>query len=223
MQLRLYILLPALLLACIATAQRSDGEGWSAIGIEYELNKRTEIAGNIQARFAGWGTRTKTVFGEAAISREVVDFLKLKLNYRFGPRWGLGGFETTRHRTNLDATVGAKSKDFKYSLRLRYQVESDNPLRTEIAPTRETTVRLRPKVKYKLNKKNDLSLAGELFMPVNTPAPRLIDGYRLGASIEKDLKGGRSFSYGYLYEQPVYVAGGAATHILSLEYNFSFD
>lgn len=206
--------------AVLASAQPADGEGWAGVGVSHKLNKKIVASGALQVRVNGWGTQVKTSFAEASLSYKYNKYIRLKANYRWGPRWNGAGFSANRHRTNIDVALKYRKKPFTYSLRTRGQLEYDNLYQTEIAVARTYTLRIKPKVSYRVNKKTDFAVAVELFKPLNSRLGNRIDNLRFGASLAKDLKKGRSVSYGYALEQGINVPGPGTTHIFAVEYNF---
>ena len=209
------------LLLLSAAAQRPDGETWTGISLGYKINKKLRAEGALQARVNGWGSNLKTVFGAAALSYKYNKHVRLKANYRYGSRNSIRGFGGFRHRSNVDISLRKRKKPFTYSLRGRYQIEYDNLYQTELPVVVSHTLRIKPKVTYRLNKKNDLGLSAEFFQPVRQPAAPRWDAFRVGIAVAKDLKGGRSFSYGYKWEQGVNTAAPGTTHIFAVEYGFS--
>ena len=215
----LFTCLCALLLLS-ATAQH-DGETWKGISVGYKINKKMRAEGALQARVNGWGSNLKTVFGQASVSYKYNKYVRLKGNYRYGSRNSIRGFGGYRHRTNVDVSLRKRKKPFTYSLRARYQVEYDNLYQTEIATVIDHTVRIKPKVSYRIDKRNDLALSTELFRTVRNPAVTRFDAFRVGLGLAKDLKDGRSLTLGYKWEQGINTPAPRTTHIFAVEYGFS--
>jgi len=217
---RLLTVLCCLLLVLPTSAQLHDGEGWAGVGASYKVNKKTSLSGTLQLRANSWGRQVKTVFATGAINYKYNKHVRLKANYRYGPRWNMEGFSATRHRANGDLTLRTRKKPFTYSLRFRYQLEYDNILNREVATPRSYTFRLKPKVSYRVNKKTDVSAIVEIFQPLFEQSR--VDNLRFGVGLAKDLKKGRSVSYRYAWEQAINVPKPGTVHIVGVVYDFSF-
>ena len=192
-------------------AQFTDFQTWSSITIEKSLSKKLDGSLEQQLRLDENSTQFRQTFTELGAKYRLWKKLDAGASYRFIVRPN-----STGQRIYLDVEYNWKLKKWKINPRLRYQHDF-------ITDNFQANF-LRPKltISYKIDKKWEPFVAGELFYLIFYYQGNFVPAYRLFAGTTYDFNKRNSLKVFYLLEQEVNVNNAAQNHIISVGYKYDF-
>ncbi|MBO7495598.1 MAG: DUF2490 domain-containing protein [Salinivirgaceae bacterium] len=221
-QLTLTLLAGALLTAAApATAQNTDFQTWSSIGVKKKISKKLSVTVEEELRLYN----NSTAFGKDNVSASATYNLHKKLRVGGGYRYSrVNNFDdgySNAHRLMLNVTLRHKSEsDIVFSLRERFQTDWSS------APHEYATMYLRHKLQAAYSSKEHPwgpYVNVEFSQSLNNPAQNGIDRIRAMAGCEYSLLKhfDVDFAWGYQYtNRPLKKAKKASILAIGITYGF---
>ena len=188
-----------------------DNESWTSIGFEKKLPYKLELEFEQELRLNNRLSTFKQTFSEVSISYKVFDGLKIQIPYRYAI------FEKKiKQRLSF-------SGSYKYSFKpvnLKYRTKFQRTYEDGEIP--ENMIRNKFTIEYKLSKKIEPYVSGELFHPYNTDHNQL-DEYRVSFGVAVDLPRKKSIKIFYTYKkEDITKSSPVKINIFGLAYSFKW-
>ncbi|MBO7143415.1 MAG: DUF2490 domain-containing protein [Salinivirgaceae bacterium] len=221
-QLTLTLLAGALLTAAApATAQSTDFQTWSSIGVKKKLSKKLSVTVEEELRLYN----NSTAFGKDNVTASATYNLHKKLRVSGGYRYSrVNGFDdgySNSHRLMLNATLRHKTgSDIVLSLRERFQTDWSS------APHEYATMYLRHRLQAAYSSKESPwgpYVNVEFSQSLNNPAGNGFDRVRALAGCEYEMRGMLTFNVGLGYQytnRPLKKPKKASILALGVTYGF---
>jgi hypothetical protein len=210
-----------LFIACNAFAQINDAGLWTSISLEKKISKRISLVASEELRFNENISELGTFFTEIGPQFKFYKGLNAGISYRFIQKRRLDDSYSVRHRINTDLSYRFKIKDFTLSLRERYQVQYGENYFTGESETANTTLRSKLSLKYRINKKWDATVFGEIFNPL-FEGETYISDFRIGAGIDYQIIKPLGVEVFYLINKELNVANPTTDYVGGLGITYSF-
>lgn len=210
-----------LFIACNAFAQVNDAGLWTSIALEKKITKKINIVASQEFRFNENISELGTYFTEIGPEFKIYKGFNAGISYRFIQKRSLDDSYSTRHRINTDLSYRLKLKDFSISVRERYQVQYGENYFSGESETAKTTLRSKLNVKYRINKKFEATVFGEVFNPLFTGETYFSD-FRAGAGIDYQIIKPMSAELFYLINKELNVANPTTDYISGIGLTYSF-
>lgn len=202
-------------------AQVNDAGLWTNISLEKKISKKISIVASEELRFNENISELGTFFTEIGPQFKVYKGFNAGISYRFIQKRQLDDSYSIRHRINTDLSYRFKIKDFTFSLRERYQIQYGENYFIGEGETAKTTLRSKLSIKYRINKKWDASVFGEVFNPLFTGETYSSD-FRTGAGIDYQIIKPLSLELFYLFNKELNVANPTHDYISGIGLTYSF-
>lgn len=209
------------LIATNLVAQVNDAGLWTSISIEKKISKKISIVASEELRFNENMSELGTVFTEIGPQFKIYKGLNAGISYRFIQKRWLDDSYSIRHRINTDLSYRIKLKDFTISLRERYQIQYGENYFFGESETAKTTLRSKLSVKYRINKKFDATVFGEVFNPLFSGELYFSD-FRTGAGIDYQIIKPLSVEVFYLINKELNIANPTTDYVGGLGLTYSF-
>ena len=189
----------------------NDNESWTSIGFEKKLPYKLELEFEQELRLNNKLSTFKQTFSEVSISYKVFDGLKIQIPYRYAI------FEKKiKQRLSF-------SGSYKYSFKpvnLKYRTKFQRTYEDGEIP--ENMIRNKFTIEYKLSKKIEPYVSGELFHPYNTDHNQL-DEYRVSFGVAVDLPRKKSIKIFYTYKkEDITKSSPDEINVFGLAYSFKW-
>ena len=166
-----------------------DNQSWTSIGFETKLPYSLKLEFEQELRLKDQLSTFNQTFSEVSLSYKVFDGLKIDIPYRYAI------FEDKiKQRLSF-------SGSYKYSFKpisLKYRTKFQRTYEKEKTP--EDLIRNKFTFEYKLSKKIEPYVSGELFHLFNTDNDQF-DEYRVSFGISLDLPGKNSMKIFYIFKK----------------------
>lgn len=203
------------------TAQINDAGLWTSISLEKKISKRISLEASEELRFNENISELGTFFTEIGPQFKVYKGLNAGISYRFIQKRRLDDSYSVRHRINTDLSYRFKIKDFTLSLRERYQVQYGENYFTGENETANTTLRSKLSLKYRINKKWDATVFGEMFNPL-FEGETYISDIRIGSGIDYQIIKPLGVEVFYLINKELNVSDPTTDYVGGLGITYSF-
>lgn len=208
-----------------AFAQSQDAHLWMGAGVSGKLSEKLSVGYESQVRLYKNASTVRVFFNQVGGSYEIVDDLKVGLEYRFA-RKRKDNYFVSSNRFMFNTSYGYKIDPIstKFKIRLRYQNSFDRlgVINETILPNISNVIRAKVSAKYKNVdfKRVQPFVAAEIFKSLNPePIEFGVNAYRLSAGIFFDLPFKNELKVYYIYQQNYGVPIGIR-HIYSFQYNY---
>ena len=186
-----------------------DNESWTSIGVEtklpYSLNLEFEQGLRLKEQLATF----KQTFFEASLSYKVFGGLRIFIPFRYAI------FEDKiKQRLSFGGSYKYNFKPVSLKHRTKFQRIYEN------GELPDDLIRNKFSIKYRLNKKIEPYVSGELFHLYNTGNDQL-DQYRVSLGVTVDLPGKKSIKIFYIYKkEDITKSNPDVINVFGLGYNF---
>ena len=186
-----------------------DNQSWTSIGFETKLPYSLKLEFEQELRLKDQLSTFNQTFSEVSLSYKVFDGLKIDIPYRYAI------FEDKiKQRLSF-------SGSYKYSFKpisLKYRTKFQRTYEKEKTP--EDLIRNKFTIEYKLGKKIEPYLSGELFHLYNTNHNQL-DGFRVSFGFAVDLPRKNSIKIFYMYKkEDIIKSSPDEINVFGLAYSF---
>lgn len=202
-------------------AQVNDAGLWTSIALEKKITKRISLVASEELRFNENISELGTAFTEIGPQFKIYKGFNAGISYRFIQKRRLDDSYSIRHRINTDLSYRIKLNDFTISLRERYQVQYGQNYFYGESETAKTTLRSKLNLKYRINKKFDATVFGEVFNPLFTGESYFSD-FRTGAGIDYQIIKPLSIEVFYLINKELNIANPTTDYISGFGLTYSF-
>lgn len=210
----------ALFAPVMALGQFTDGGVWAGVSLKKDLPNGFDLGFDFQGRTELMASHLATVFTDVEGSYKVNKWLKTSVTYRFGLLNSLEGYQATRHRFALDASVDRDFGKPKFDFRVRYQAGQRSTSEEGISDLRDA-IRYRLKGQVKLIKKTYLASSLEYFQSLDLTRHSLTD-WRWKIGVERKVKKRQYLAIGYLLQSEMNANDPLTEHVLTVGYTFEF-
>ena len=186
-----------------------DNQSWTSIGFETKLPYSLKLEFEQELRLKDQLSTFNQTFSEVSLSYKVFDGLKIDIPYRYAI------FEDKiKQRLSF-------SGSYKYSFKpisLKYRTKFQRTYEKEKTP--EDLIRNKFTFEYKLSKKIEPYVSGELFHLFNTDNDQL-DEYRVSFGVTVDLPRKKSIKIFYTYKkEDITKSSPDEINVFGLAYSF---
>ena len=186
-----------------------DSESWSSIGFETKLPYSLNLEFEQELRLKDQLATFKQTFSEVSLSCPVFDGFKIQVPFRY-----------ITYKDEIKQRLGF-SGSYKYSfnpVRLKHRTKYQRTYKKGEIP--EELIRNKFSIIYRLNKKIEPYVSGELFHLYNTQNEKF-DEYRVSLGVAVDLPGKNSIKIFYIYKkEDINEASPDEVSIFGLGYNY---
>ena len=186
-----------------------DTQAWSSIGFEKNLPYSLSLEFEQEFRLKDQLTTFSQTFSEVSLSYKVIDGLNIGIPYRYTVF-----DDKTKQRLSLGVS-------YKYSIKpisLKYRAKLQRSYEKDKIP--EQLIRNKFILQYKLSKKIEPFLSGELFHQSNTNNNQL-DEYRVSFGLAVDLPRKSSIKIFYIFKnEDLTKTNPEKINVFSLSYRF---
>ncbi len=183
-----------------ASSQTEDAGAWMYFVLEKDLPDKFTTGIELDVRLNENLSEARSIFSEVYLSKEWSDAFSSTLTYRALARRNLENNYNDRDRLSLDLKY--KLKVGEVSMQYRFRVQRRlGLLGSEGALNSNFGYRHKVKATYDLNKKWEVSLAGESFYAAQNTSNLLQTDIRVKASLEYKVKKRNYLSFGYLVQR----------------------
>ena len=188
-----------------------DNQSWTSIGFEKKLPYSLKLEFEQELRLKDQLSTFNQTFSEVSLSYKVFDGLKIDIPYRYAI------FEDKiKQRLSF-------SGSYKYSFKpisLKYRTKFQRTYEKEKTP--EDLIRNKFTIEYKLGKKIEPYVSGELFHLYNTNHNQL-DGFRVSFGFAVDLPRKNSIKIFYMYKkEDIIKSSPDEINVFGLAYSFKW-
>ncbi|NCP84734.1 MAG: DUF2490 domain-containing protein [Bacteroidetes bacterium] len=209
----------------LETIEVSDLETWSSIQVEYELNKQWSFELEEQLRLKNNSTEIGSYFTEFTTSYKLPSSVKLALGLRYnrendnkGAKQGI----REHFRYQFDVSYKHELENLELSYRLRYQNRQEFSFTETVEKDAVQKMRFKTSLDYNIKKwKIDPSLSAEIFNQLSGNQTGF-DAFRITAATDYKIKGKGKIGLFYRLERELNVDYPKSTHIIGINYKYSF-
>ena len=179
-----------LLIFCIQNSYGlDDNQSWTSVGFEKKLPYSFKLQFEQELRLDNQLSTFKQTFSEFSLSYSVFKGFKIELPFRY-----MTYKDKTKQRVSFSGSYKYSFKPVSLKHRTKYQ-------RTyEKGEIPEELIRNKFSIMYRLNKKIEPYVSGELFHLYNTENDQF-DEYRVSLGVAVDLPGKNSIKIFYIYKK----------------------
>ena len=199
-----FLLFIFLLIGTVGLAQNKDAVGWTGFGLELPVTKKLGVDFESQLRLDQNMTRYSQLYGEVAVSYEVVKRLNVGGLYRYS-RKNNGDYFFNANRLTIFAKYRVKTEmgiDIDFKTRFQHTFDRFSVV-NDIYPERKNIWRLSAKVKYTNENFRRLQpyVSTEMFHSISPKNPTsFLDTYRLRVGVVVDLPKRFEINAFYMFE-----------------------
>ena len=184
----------------LLSAQTNDAGAWINFTLEKDLPKKFTTGIELETRLNDNLSEVRSIFSEVYLAREWNDAFSTTLTYRAQARRRLDNNYENRDRVALDLKYKIKVGEIGVQYRFRAQRQL-GVLGTESSLYALLGARHKIKLDYDMNKKWELSLAGESFYSAEREAVLTHTDIRLKIGGQYKIKKRNYLSLGYLVQR----------------------
>lgn len=205
----------------------TDFHSWSALQLNYELNKSWKLALEEQLRLKEDLSTVDAFFTELTAQFEPNKKFEFGAGFRFiranDNKGAIQGYES-HIRYHFDMAYKSRIKQLALKQRLRYQRKK------EVGSNKPNDVKVNPHIRYKStitykikNWKLDPRFGAELFYQLGEERTREWDKLRLSIGSSWNIKKLGDLNFAYLFEKQLNAITPFKYHILSLKYGMDLN
>ena len=199
-----------LLIFCIQSSYGLDyNQSWTSVGFEKKLPYSFKLQFEQELRLDNQLSTFKQTFSEFSLSYSVFKGFKIEIPFRY-----MTYKDKTKQRVSFSGSYKYSFKPVSLKYRTKYQ-------RTyEKGEIPEELIRNKFSIMYRLNKKIESYVSGELFYLYNTDNDQF-DEYRVSLGVAVDLPGKNSIKIFYIYKkEDITKSSPDEVNIFGLGYNY---
>lgn len=219
---KIYIILFLFFFACSANAQDPDFGIWYGVSAGHKMSKKIELDLSGNVRTFSNASKIEEVFIEGGLTYNLNKFLSASGSYRLTKKIEDNNSYYFRHKYFADIKGNFPLKNFSFSCRLRYQVESKTYIQDDNDNVPGYTGRVKLKVVYKtptfpLNPYAYL----ESFCPMFSKHSGSIGKNRYSAGVDVKVTKMQSVQVEYIFQRD-YQPHLSDINVISVNYSVKF-
>jgi len=199
-----------LLIFCIQSSYGlDDNQSWTSVGFEKKLPYSFKLQFEQELRLEDQLSTFKQTFSEFSLSYSVFKGFKIEIPFRY-----MTYKDKTKQRVSFSGSYKYSFKPVSLKYRTKYQTTYE---KGEIP---EELIRNKFSIMYRLNKKIEPYVSGELFHLYNTENDQF-DEYRVSLGVAVDLPGKNSIKIFYIYKkEDITKSSPDEVNVFGLGYNY---
>ena len=166
-----------------------DNESWTSIGFEKKLPYKLKLEFEQELRFKDQISTFKQTFSDISLSYKVFDGLRIQIPYRY-----IVYKDKIKQRLSFSGSYKYSFKPVDLKYRTKFQRTYEDKESTD------DMIRNKFSVQYKLGKKVEPYISGELFHPYNGE-PKQLDEYRISFGLTVDIMKKNSIKIFYIFKK----------------------
>ena len=166
-----------------------DNESWTSIGFEKKLPYKLKLEFEQELRLKDQISTFKQTFSDISLSYKVFDGLRIQIPYRY-----IVYKDKIKQRLSFSGSYkySFKPVDLKYRTKFQRTYEDKESI--------DDMIRNKFSIQYKLGKKVEPYISGELFHPYNGE-PKQLDEYRISFGLTVDIMKKNSIKIFYIFKK----------------------
>ena len=166
-----------------------DNESWTSIGFEKKLPYKLKLEFEQELRLKDQISTFKQTFSDISLSYKVFDGLRIQIPYRY-----IVYKDKIKQRLSFSGSYKYSFKPVDLKYRTKFQRTYEDKESTD------DLIRKKFSVEYKLGKKVEPYISGELFHPYNGE-PKQLDEYRISFGLTVDIMKKNSIKIFYIFKK----------------------
>ncbi|HIA80322.1 MAG TPA: DUF2490 domain-containing protein [Candidatus Marinimicrobia bacterium] len=187
-----------------------DNESWTSIGFEKKLPYKLKLEFEQELRFKDQISTFKQTFSDISLSYKVFDGLRIQIPYRY-----IVYKDKIKQRLSFSGSYKYSFKPVDLKYRTKFQCTYEDKESTD------DMIRNKFSVQYKLGKKVEPYISGELFHPYNGE-PKQLDEYRISFGLTVDIMKKNSIKIFYIFKKEDLNSDPYDVNIFGLAYSFNW-
>jgi len=187
-----------------------DNESWTSIGFEKKLPYKLKLEFEQELRFKDQISTFKQTFSDISLSYKVFDGLRIQIPYRY-----IVYKDKIKQRLSFSGSYkySFKPVDLKYRTKFQRTYEDKESI--------DDMIRNKFSIQYKLGKKVEPYISGELFHPYNGE-PKQLDEYRISFGLTVDIMKKNSIKIFYIFKKEDLNSDPYDVNVFGLAYSFNW-
>ena len=186
-----------------------DNESWTSIGFEKKLPYKLKLEFEQELRFKDQISTFKQTFSDISLSYKVFDGLRIQIPYRY-----IVYKDKIKQRLSFSGSYKYSFKPVDLKYRTKFQRTYEDKESTD------DMIRNKFSVQYKLGKKVEPYISGELFHPYNGE-PKQLDEYRISFGLTVDIMKKNSIKIFYIFKkEDLTKSDPDEINVFGLDYSF---
>ena len=187
-----------------------DNESWTSIGFEKKLPYKLKLEFEQELRFKDQISTFKQTFSDISLSYKVFDGLRIQIPYRY-----IVYKDKIKQRLSFSGSYKYSFKPVDLKYRTKFQRTYEDKESTD------DMIRNKFSVQYKLGKKVEPYISGELFHPYNGE-PKQLDEYRISFGLTVDIMKKNSIKIFYIFKKEDLAYCPLEVNVFGLAYSFNW-
>ena len=187
-----------------------DNESWTSIGFEKKLPYKLKLEFEQELRFKDQISTFKQTFSDISLSYKVFDGLRIQIPYRY-----IVYKDKIKQRLSFSGSYKYSFKPVDLKYRTKFQCTYEDKESTD------DMIRNKFSVQYKLGKKVEPYISGELFHPYNGE-PKQLDEYRISFGLTVDIMKKNSIKIFYIFKKEDLNSDPYDVNVFGLAYSFNW-
>jgi hypothetical protein len=201
-------------------AQVNDAGLWTNITLEKRVMKDLDLVFTEEFRFNENITELGTFFTDVGADYRIVKGFKAGLYFRYINKRQLDNSYSQQYRYYSDLSYKQKIKRFEAGYRVRFQVQYQDPGRSETGRVPEWYIRQKLSFAYNTKSRFDPYLSGEIWYGLNQPRSQF-DNVRISAGIVTRVTKYQSLDIGYIFQKEFNVVDPETDYIIFIGYKIT--
>lgn len=215
-------------------SQYDDFGVWSSVKIDYDISNKLNLNYSFAYRTEENSRLTKKIFNELGANYEVYKYIRLGFEYRNTFRRDIDNSFDNEHRIAPFLRFDYKlKKDIRFDFRTQYQFETRTYTGGRSQNLRDFGVwydegffyerqvlRLKPRIKYDINKKSRVNFSYEMFILLSRDFTQ-IRRERYSLEYEKKINKRNSFDIAFLYQYQLNITQPRTDNVIKFGYNYT--
>ena len=186
-----------------------DNESWTSIGFEKKLPYKLKLEFEQELRFKDQISTFKQTFSDISLSYKVFDGLRIQIPYRY-----IVYKDKIKQRLSFSGSYKYSFKPVDLKYRTKFQRTYEDKESTD------DMIRNKFSIQYKLGKKVEPYISGELFHPYNGE-PKQLDEYRISFGLTVDIMKKNSIKIFYIFKkEDLTKSDPDEINVFGLDYSF---
>ena len=187
-----------------------DNESWTSIGFEKKLPYKLKLEFEQELRLKDQISTFKQTFSDISLSYKVFDGLRIQIPYRY-----IVYKDKIKQRLSFSGSYRYSFKPVDLKYRTKFQRTYEDKESTD------DLIRNKFSVEYKLGKKVEPYISGELFHPYNGE-PKQLDEYRISFGLTVDIMKKNSIKIFYIFKKEDLAYCPLEVNVFGLAYSFNW-
>lgn len=205
-----------------AVGQVNDAGLWLSVSLEKKLTPGFSLHLDDELRLNENITEAGTHFTEFGGEYTILKGLSAGIYYRFTQKRRVDDSYSKRHRYYAELSYRRKIHKISFTLRERFQTQYADMYSSDKGLVPEFYLRSKLTVKTKLMKATQIFANTEIFYPLSNPDRNEIDGLRVAAGLEYNLKKYGLIEGFYMINKEINVKNPLTDYIIGLGYSYTF-